>query len=102
MAKVTVTFQEPTDEYEASNQRMMKFKLEQLKTELNTSYQRTIENDTQSFQCELWLERERYLVYLVIKNVLKERERGVMLKNIVKEFQSVNVREDKENNGNTI
>ena len=50
MAKVTVTFQEPTDEYEASNQRMMKFKFEQLKTELNTSYQRTIENDTQAFQ----------------------------------------------------
>jgi len=46
MAKVTVTFQEPTDEYEASNQRMMKFKFEQLKTELNTSYQRTIENDS--------------------------------------------------------
>jgi len=50
MAKVTVTFQEPTDDYEASNQRMIKFKLEQLKTELNTSYQRTIENDTQAFQ----------------------------------------------------
>ena len=50
MAKVTVTFQEPTDEYEASNQRMIKFKLEQLKTELNTSYQRAIENDTQAFQ----------------------------------------------------
>jgi len=50
MAKVTVTFQEPTDKYEASNQRMMKFKFEQLKTELNTSYQRTIENDTQAFQ----------------------------------------------------
>ena len=50
MAKVTVTFQEPTDDYEASNQRMIKFKLEQLKTELNTSYQRTIENATQAFQ----------------------------------------------------
>ena len=50
MAKVTVTFQEPTEDYEASNQRMMKFKLEQLKTALTTSYQRTIENDTQSFQ----------------------------------------------------
>ena len=50
MAKVTVTFQAPTEDYEASNQRMMKFKLEQLKTELNTSYQRTIENDTQAFQ----------------------------------------------------
>ena len=50
MAKVTVTFQEPTDEYEASNQRMMKFKFEQLKAELNTSYQLTIENDTQAFQ----------------------------------------------------
>ena len=50
MAKVTVTFQEPTDDYEASNQRMIKFKLEELKTELNTSYQRKIENDTQAFQ----------------------------------------------------
>ena len=51
MAKVTVTFQEPTDEYEASNQRLIKFKLEQLKTELNTSYQRTIENDPQAAEC---------------------------------------------------
>ena len=29
MAKVTVTFQEPTDDYAASNQRMIKFKLEE-------------------------------------------------------------------------
>jgi hypothetical protein len=50
MAKVTVQFQEPTDDYDASNQRQIKFKMEELKTQLNTSYQRTIENDTQAFQ----------------------------------------------------
>jgi formiminotetrahydrofolate cyclodeaminase len=50
MAKITVQFQEPTDEYDASNQRQIKFKLEEVKTQLNTSYQRTIENDTQAFQ----------------------------------------------------
>ena len=50
MAKITVQFQEPTDEYDASNQRQIKFKMEEVKTQLNTSYQRTIENDTQAFQ----------------------------------------------------
>ena len=50
MAKITVQFQEPTDNYDASNQRQIKFKLEEVKTQLNTSYQRTIENDTQAFQ----------------------------------------------------
>ena len=50
MAKVTVQFQEPTDEYDPSNQRQIKFKMEELKTQLNTSYQRTIENYSQAFQ----------------------------------------------------
>ena len=50
MAKITVQFQEPTDHYDASNQRQIKFKMEEMKTQLNTSYQRTIENDTQAFQ----------------------------------------------------
>jgi len=50
MAKITVQFQEPTEDYDASNQRQIKFKMEEMKTQLNTSYQRTIENDTQSFQ----------------------------------------------------
>ena len=50
MAKITVQFQQPTDDYDASNQRQIKFKMEEAKTQLNTSYQRTIENDTQAFQ----------------------------------------------------
>ena len=50
MAKVTVQFQEPTEDYDPSNQRQIKFKMEELKTQLKTSYQRTIENDTQAFQ----------------------------------------------------
>ena len=50
MAKITVQFQEPTDDYDASNQRQIKFKMGEMKTQLNTSYQRTIENDTQAFQ----------------------------------------------------
>ena len=50
MAKVTVQCQEPTEDYDPSNQRQIKFKMEELKTQLNTSYQRTIENDSQAFQ----------------------------------------------------
>ena len=50
MAKVTVQFQEPTEDYDPSNQRQIKFKMEELNTQLNTSYQRTIENDSQAFQ----------------------------------------------------
>jgi len=37
-----------------------------------------------------------------ILNTLLEKDLDVMLKNIVKEFRGVSVREDKELNGNTI
>ena len=52
--------------------------------------------------CELWLERDRYLVYLIIKNEPQKKGLEGMLKNIVKESPGVNVRGDKELNGNTV